>query len=126
MINLDESFWSPLGFGLWLTIHVPVTVWSVRSIGWVDLLVLVLNDLVFMVVEILASVENWVINWLWLPVRVVRTMLSLVGGFSSYYWLRWLWLGLSCLKSLACSNNSVAKVILKWNIISTELPSAIW
>lgn len=127
LVNLDgEISWNPLGLILWLTVIVPVNMWSVRSISWVDLLVLMLNNLVFMIVEELTSMENWVINWLWSPIRVVSTPLLLVNLLSGLLRFCWYWLGLSWCESLACSNNSVAKVILKWNIICSKAPLAIW
>ena len=54
--------------------HVPVTVWAISSISRVNVAILVLSDLMLVVDEWLAGLDDIVVDWFWRPVSVVFTI----------------------------------------------------
>lgn len=132
LVNLDERWWycfhRPLRVSQWLSVHVPVTVWSGSGCAWIDMSVLENDNLVLVVLERDLVVENWVEYWSCLPVSVVLTPLLLVSLLSGWNWLwEWLWRCFVWIVALAGSDNSVAQVICERNFIRTEGSiTAVW
>jgi len=81
LVNLHsggESWSWPLLLAKWLAMHVPVGVWSFRSISWFSVAVLVLRDLVLMIDKCLARLHDIVVNLTRFPVSVVVAILCFV------------------------------------------------
>ena len=113
-------------FAGWLAKAVPVTVWTRGSVGWVDLAFLVLGHLMFMVLEIFASLVDSVVNLRGLPVLVVLFPLFLVNLLLRFRGSGWCWFALACGERFASGNDGIAQVGLQRLVISSKLPSAVW
>lgn len=108
--------------------HVPVSVWSGIGSAWIDLSVLKNNNLVLVVGEWDLMEEDWVENWLGLPVCIVLTPLLLVSCLIGWncLWER-LWTSGKSIVTFAGSNNSVIKVFIERNFFSSEgSVTAVW
>lgn len=110
----------------WFSVHVPVTVWAIGSIGWVNLSHLMLDNLMFGILQDLVMREDWIIDWSWLPVSVVSAPLGLVGLSLGWWWrvsrIRD-WVNVVSVIGLAGGNNGIAQIIFKRHIICTDMTS---
>lgn len=80
----------PLRRGGFLSIHVPVTVWTIGSISNLNMSMFMLEDLMLVFLEPLIGVlENWIINCWWCPVGVICSPSLLIDLFSSWSWRSW-------------------------------------
>jgi len=113
-------------FAGWLAKAVPVTVWTRGSVGWVHLALLVLGHLMFMVLEIFASLVDSVVDLRGLPVLVVLFPLFLVNLLLRFRGSGWCWFALACGERFASGNDGIAQVGLQRLVISSKLPSAVW
>lgn len=77
--------WPLLAAG-WLSVGVPVTLWSIASVSGLDVSVLVLSHLMLVLHEWLASLDNIIIDLSRLPVRIVLTVLCLIGLSRRGWW----------------------------------------
>ena len=62
----------------WLSMTIPIAMGSITTISWIYMTILMLNDLVFMITQVFVGMEEWIIDWWWTPVGVVRSILLLI------------------------------------------------
>lgn len=77
--------WPLLAAG-WLSVGVPVTLWSIASVSGLDVSVLVLSHLMLVLHEWLASLDNIIIDLSRLPIGIILTVLCLIGLRRRGWW----------------------------------------
>lgn len=109
----------------WLSMTIPIAMGSITTISWIYMTILMLNDLVFMITQVFVGMEEWIIDWWWTPVGVVRSILLLIWLLSC--WTRWLghWSIPIRVVRFACSIDGIAQISFERYIIGAQC-GTIW
>jgi len=111
------------------------TVWSSRSVSWVNVTVLLLSNVMLVIQEsVLGGLDDGVVDLWWFGVDLLTSQFISSGWVIWEIWwksLIWLilsiWVISSSSLSLASGDDSVGQIILKWDgSVNTNGALAIW